>query len=464
MNDTKAYEFNPLAVQKIPKLLTKFAVPSVIAMLVNALYNIVDQIFIGNGIGYLGNAATNVAFPFTTIALAIALLLGQGGASKQNLSLGAKNRDDAEKAVGNAVFCAAAVSVTLLVVFQIFLPIFLILFGATPDVYPYALTYSRIIVFGLPFMICGTTLNNIIRADQSPLYSMMSMLIGAVLNTVLDPIFIYVFDWGIAGAAYATIIGQIVSFFFSAAYIFRMKNITFRFKNMRPHGKIILNIAVLGIASFVNQIAMAIVQIVMNNTMTKYGALSMYGPDIPLACAGIMMKVNMIFMSIVIGIAQGSQPIVSFNYGAKNYSRVKKTYLTAALSATAISIIAFAAFQLFPRQITSIFGEGSEEYMLFSVECFRIYLFCTFLNGIQPVTSVFMTSIGKGIKGMFMALTRQLLFLVPLMLIFPIFWGIDGIMYSAPVADSIAFILAMLFMYLEFKNMSKLEKQLKANL
>lgn len=451
------FKENPLGVEKIPKLLTKFAVPSVIAMVVNALYNIVDQIFIGNGVGYLGNAATNVAFPFTTIALAVALLLGQGGASKQNLSLGAKDRDTAERAVGNVIFCLAAAGITICAVSSIFLKPLINLFGATPDVYPYAETYSRIILYGIPFMIAGCGLNNIIRADGSPLYSMMSMLIGAVLNTILDPLFIFVFHWGIAGAAYATIIGQIVSLCVSAAYLFRMKNIKIKPKHLIPDAKLIGGIAALGVASFFNQISMTIVQIVMNNAMTTYGAQSVYGSDIPLACAGIMIKVNMIFMAVVIGIAQGSQPIVSFNYGAKNFARVKKTYLTAALTASAVAVLAFMGFQLFPRQIISLFGEGSEEYYLFSEKCFRIYLFMTFLNGIQPVTTVFLTSIGKGVKGMFIAVTRQLLFLVPLIIIFPIFWGIDGIMYSAPVADVIAFVLATLFVWIEFKDMRKKE-------
>ena len=459
MQNTQTFSKNPLAEGKIGRLLTKFAIPSIIAMLVNALYNIVDQIFIGNGIGYLGNAATNVAFPFTTMGLAVALILGVGGASKQNLSLGAKDRQTAEKTVGNVVSSSLATGTFLLVVFQIFLPQFVTLFGATPDVYPYAMTYSRIIVIGLPFMICSSAFNNLIRADQSPVYSMLSMIIGAVVNTVLDPIFIYVFNWGIAGAAYATIIGQIASFFFSAAYLFRMKHVTLRFKNLIPNGKLLGNIAVLGIASFINQISMTVVQIVMNNTMAKYGAMSAYGSDIPLACAGIMMKVNMIFFAIVIGIAQGSQPIVSFNYGAKNYARVKKTYITAALSGTVIAVLAFAAFQIFPQQITSIFGEGSSEYMRFSEKCFKVFLFLTFVNGIQPITSVFLTSIGKGIEGMFMALTRQLIFLVPLMLILPIFFGVEGILYSGPIADGIAFVLAMLFIWLEFKNMDKLSKQ-----
>ncbi len=448
---------NPLGWEKIPKLLTKFAVPSIIAMVVNALYNIVDQIFIGNGVGYLGNAATNVAFPFTTIALAVALLLGQGGASKQNLSLGAKDKDTAERAVGSVIFCLIAAGVVICALSLVFLHPLISLFGATPDVYPYAETYSRIIVCGLPFMIAGCGLNNIIRADGSPVYSMMSMLIGAVLNTILDPIFIFVFRWGIAGAAYATIIGQIASFIVSAAYMFRMKNLKLRPEHLRPGAKLIGNIAALGVASFFNQISLTIVQVVMNNAMTVYGAQSIYGSDIPLACAGIMIKVNMIFMAVVIGIAQGSQPIVSFNYGAKNFARVRKTYLTAALTASAVAVLAFLGFQLFPRQIISLFGEGSEEYFAFSEKCFRIYLFMTFLNGIQPVTTVFLTSIGKGIKGMFIAVTRQLLFLVPLIIIFPIFWGIDGIMYSAPVADVIAFVLALLFVFWEFGDMRRKE-------
>lgn len=453
----KKYDVNsPLVKKKIPSLLLSFAIPSIIAMLVSALYNIVDQIFIGNKFGYLGNAATNVAFPLATVSTAFALLLGHGGASKQNLELGAGNKEKAEKTVGTVLVLTTIISLLLLVIEGAFLSPMLKLFGSTEEVYPYAFDYTKIIILGLPFMTFSTAVNNMIRADGSPTYSMVSMLSGAILNTILDPLFLFVFDMGIEGAAYATIIGQIVGCIISFAYIPRFKNIKITKKCLGLDFSLAKVVFVLGIASFFNQLAMASVQIVLNNSITYYGALSQFGSDIPLACLGIMMKVNMIFMSIVIGIGQGSQPIISFNYGAKQYGRVKETYKTAAKYATVVSVVFFLIFQLFPRQIMYIFGEGSETYFLFAEKCFRVYLFAAFLNGIQPVTTTFFTSIGKGIKGMFIALTRQVLFLMPLIVVMPIFWGIDGIMFAAPIADFGAFITAMFFVKKEFKNMDRL--------
>ncbi len=449
---------NPLGSVRIPRLLVKFAIPSIIAMLVNALYNIVDQIFIGNGVGYLGNAATNICFPFTTFTLALALMCGQGGASQQNLALGSKDKELAENTVGNTLFSLICFSLTVCAASYIFLEPLLWLFGSTEAVFPYAKEYASIIVAGLPLMMISTGINNIIRADGSPVYSMISMLSGAVLNTVLDAVFVFVFRWGIAGAAYATVIGQGVSLIISAAYLFRTKHIKIRGKNLRPQARLIAHIAYLGIASFINQISFAILQIVLNNQMTKYGALSEYGPEIPLACSGIVVKVNMIFMAVIIGLAQASQPITSFNYGAKKYARVRRTYLITALSASVIACLAFAVFQLFPRQIISVFGEGSELYFKFAERCFRILLFGTFLNGIQPVTGTFMTSIGHGFKGMIVSLTRQILLFLPLCLIFPLFWGIDGILYAMPISDAIAFGLALLLVSGEFRSMKKMER------
>ena len=446
-------EKNPLGHKKISGLLLSFAIPSIIAMLVNALYNMVDQIFIGNKFGFLGNAATNVAFPLTTISTAFALLLGHGGASKQNLELGAGNREKAEKTLGMVLILATVISLILLISEASFLAPLLKIFGATDDVYPYAYDYTKIIIFGLPFMIFSTAINNTIRADGSPTYSMFSMLFGAVLNTILDPVFLFVFDMGIEGAAIATVIGQVAGFIISVAYLPRFKHIKLTKKCLRLDFSLVRAIFVLGIASFFNQLAMASVQVVLNNSIKYYGALSEFGSDIPLACIGIMMKVNMIFMSVVIGIGQGCQPIASFNYGARQFDRVKETFKTAVKYSTVISVVFFLIFQIFPRQIMYIFGEGSDTYFVFAEKCFRIYLFASFVNGLQPVTTGFFTSIGKGVKGMFIALTRQVLFLMPLIIIFPLFWGIDGIMFAAPLADFGAFVTAMLFVKKEFKNM-----------
>jgi Na+-driven multidrug efflux pump len=289
------------------------------------------------------------------------------------------------------------------------------------------------------------------------------MLIGAAFNMIFDPIFIFVFKWGIAGAAWATILGQMLSFIVAALYLRKFKTAPIKKQHLKISGANLLQIARLGIAACFNQLALLVVQITLNNSLRYYGALSQYGSEIPLASTGIIMKVNMIFFSIAIGIAQGCQPINGYNYGAKNYARVAQTLKTALLSATAILSIGFVLFQLFPREIISIFGDGSEEYFIFAERFFRIFLFATFLNGIHPITSNFFTSIGKASRGMLMSLTRQVLFLVPLILILPIFYGIDGIMYAGPIADVAAALLGGYLIRKELKNMKQLEAQEEAS-
>ncbi len=368
-------ENNPLGYKKESTLLIGFAIPCIISMLVTALYNIVDQIFIGQGIGMLGNAATNIAFPLSTTCTAISLLLGIGSATNFSLHLGAGEKHESEKYAGNGIFLMAAFGILLFVVTSIFLTPMLKFFGATNDVLPYAKAYTRVTAFGFPFLIANTGMSKLILADGSPRYSMISMLIGAIVNTILDPLFIFVFDMGMTGAALATITGQIISFGISLRYMFHFKTIKLDkscFKLSLSHCR---KIFILGASACFNQIAMTVVQIVMNNTLSHYGAQSVYGGEIPLACAGIITKVNMIFMSFVIGISQGTQPVIGFNYGAKKYARVRKTYLLALSAASFLSLIAFICFQAFPRQIIAIFGNGSELYFQFSERYFRIYMF-----------------------------------------------------------------------------------------
>ena len=426
---------NPLGSEPVSSLLRRFAIPSVIAMLVSALYNMVDQLFIGHSIGVLGNAATNVAFPLSMVCTSIGLLCGIGGAANFNLCMGRKDPEHAKSYVGNAISMLAILGVILCVAVQLFLRPMMLLFGATPDVIDYACTYTRITSIGFPFLIITIGGSNLIRADGSPKFSMLCNLVGAIVNTILDPLFIFVFHMGMAGAALATITGQILSFALVVFYLRGFKTLPLSLSDLKPNMACWARIAALGATPAFNQVAMMVVQIVMNNTLTHYGSNSVYGSDIPLACAGIISKVNMLFFSFVIGISQGLQPIVSFNFGAQKYDRVKDAYKKAVFAATAISIVAFLCFQLFPRQIIGIFGSGSEEYLHFAERYFRIFLFFTFLNGIQPVSSNFFTSIGAPKKGIFLSLTRQIIFLLPLLLIFPYLFGIDGVMYTAPIAD-----------------------------
>lgn len=449
---------NPLGSEPVSSLLRRFAIPSVIAMLVSALYNMVDQLFIGHSIGVLGNAATNVAFPLSMVCTSIGLLCGIGGAANFNLCMGRKDPEHAKSYVGSAISMLAILGVILCVAVQLFLRPMMLLFGATSDVIDYACTYTRITSIGFPFLIVTIGGSNLIRADGSPKFSMLCNLVGAIVNTILDPLFIFVFHMGMAGAALATITGQILSFALVVLYLRGFKTLPLSLSDLKPNMACWARIAALGATPAFNQVAMMVVQIVMNNTLTYYGSNSVYGSDIPLACAGIISKVNMLFFSFVIGISQGLQPIVSFNFGAQKYDRVKDAYKKAVFAATAISIVAFLCFQFFPRQIIGIFGSGSEEYLHFAERYFRIFLFFTFLNGIQPVSSNFFTSIGAPKKGIFLSLTRQIIFLLPLLLIFPYLFGIDGVMYTAPIADLAAASVSIVMVVREFKIMTEQQK------
>ncbi|MDO5349867.1 MAG: MATE family efflux transporter [Lachnospiraceae bacterium] len=445
---------NPLENGAVGKLIAKFAIPAIIGGLISAAYNIVDQIFIGQSVGLLGNAATNVAFPLVTISNSLALLFGVGSASNFSLELGDKRKDSAVRFYGNGISFLLASGILLLAAVLMLLHPLLILFGATEDVLPYALTYTGITAFGLPFSMISIGGGHLIRADGSPTYAMLSTASGAILNCFLDPLFIFGFHMGIAGAAYATITGQIISALL-VLYYFKEKFKTTKLERRHfcPSVQRAAIIASLGAASCFNQLAMSLVQITLNNTLRSYGASSIYGSDIPLACVGVISKVNVLFMAFVLGIAQGCQPIFGFNYGAKNYSRVRETYKKAAAAVTVICIISFLCFQIFPRQIVSIFGTGSELYFEFAEKYFRIYLLFTFINGIQPLTSNFFTSIGKARLGIIMSLTRQIIFLLPLILLLPVFWGIDGVMYAGPIADAAAVALAGCFAWREMKTM-----------
>ena len=448
-------EQNPLGTAPVGGLIGKFAIPAIISMLVSALYNIVDQIFIGQGVGMLGNAATNVAFPVTTIATALALLLGIGGASNYNLEMGAGREKKASSIAGTALSTLVITGAILAVAVLLFLRPLLSLFGATTDVMPYAVDYLGITAVGLPFYALSIGGNHIVRADRSPTYSMTCVLTGAIINTILDPLFIFGFGWGIKGAAWATVIGQVVSGILVVIYFGKFRKMYLELSMLKPSSECLKAIISLGMASCINQIAMAIVQIVLNNILRYYGGLSVYGSDIPIACVGVISKVNQVFMAICIGISQGCQPIWGFNYGAKKYDRVRLAYRYSVTACTVIATIFFLCFQLFPHQIVSIFGTGSDLYFQFAERYLKIFMFMTFANGIQPMSSGFFTSIGKAKLGIVMSLTRQVLFLLPLIIIFSLILGIDGVMYAGPIADAAAFVLAILFARRELVAMKK---------
>lgn len=441
---------NPLGYEKISKLLRSFAVPSITATLVSSLYNIVDQVFIGQGVGYLGNAATNVSYPLSTICLAISLLIGIGSASRFSICLGRGDTDQAAKIAGNGVTLMVLAGILYLVLGEVLLTPMLRIFGATTEVMPYAQSYASIILIGMPFLILTNGISNLIRADGSPKYSMICMVAGAVVNTILDPIFIFVFQWGMFGAALATILGQILSFLLAIRYLWAFRTITLEKECFRPDWRDGLHTLSMGISSSVNQIAITIVQVVLNNSLTYYGAMSVYGEDIPLAACGIVMKTNAILLSIIVGISQGVQPIIGFNYGARKYDRVKQAYLLAIRWNFVISAVGFLLFQLFPRPIISIFGSGEELYFDFAVLFMRTFLFMVIVNGVQVLSSSFFTAIGKALKGLLLSLTRQVFFLIPLILILPLWLGIFGVLLAGPIADFIAFVVSLLLVKKEF--------------
>ena len=446
---------NPLGVQPVNRLLSQFAIPSIISMLVGSLYNIVDQFFIGQRVGELGNAATNIAFPLSTSCLALALLIGIGGSSAFNLAMGSGHEKRAVNIMGNAVVLLAGSGLVLSIITLLFLKPLLLFFGSPKSVLPYAMEYTKITAFGFPFLLLSTGGGHLIRADGRHRITMLCNLVGAVLNTILDALFVFGLNLGMSGAALATIIGQIVSGALAIGYLMHGKTVTIRRENLRIKWENVTRIASLGMAPCSNQVAMMVVQIIMNQSLKHYGSHSIYGENIPIACAGIITKVNMIFMSFVIGLSQGLQPIASFNYGAGKKGRVKEAYIKAISIGAVLAVIAFLMFQFFPRQIISIFGDGSELYYQFAIRYFHVFLFFTFVNFMQPITSNFFTAIGKPKVGSFLALTRQILFLLPLILLFPLFLGIDGIMYAGPVADCLAAVVCFIMVYRELRNFNQ---------
>lgn len=451
---------NILGYEKISVLLRKFAFPSILALIISSLYNIVDQIFIGQGVGYLANAATNIAFPLTSICLAISLLIGIGSASNFSLKLGAGDKKSAGLYVSNAIGMVTVLGIIYFIAIRLFCTPMLYLFGATEQIIGYAVTYTEITAYGMPLLVAINVMSNLTRADGSPNYSMISLIVGAVVNTILDPIFIFTFNLGVAGAAWATVIGQACSFAVSIAYLKKFKTVDLKGKFISFNFKMWGKIASFGMSNSLNQVAITLVQIVLNNSLTYYGALSVYGEDIPLAGTGIVMKVNSILVSVFVGLSQGSQPILGFNYGARQFERVKQTYKIASLTGFLLGFVGFLFFQIIPDKIVSLFGEGSPLYYEFSVKFMKTFIFMIAATGVQIISSNFFSAIGKPVKGVLLTLTRQVIFLIPLIFIMPKFFGIEGILYSGPIADGLAFLVAIIMILVEFKKMDKLKENL----
>ena len=429
-------------------------------MLVGAAYNVTDQIFIGHVVGMLGNAATNVAFPTVTLTTGVSMLFGIGTAANFSINQGAGNIRDARKYVhtGLTGVMVAAV-ITGLIVFLLRTKI-VALCGADPagNVYPYAVAYLSITAVGLPFQMFAHTSSTIIRADGSPRYSMLCIVSGALLNVFLDWIFMFPFGMGIQGAAAATTISQMVSCGLAALYYPRFKAFDVRIREFGISTRHLIKSMAAGIPNFCNHMLMMCTNIVLNNVLATYGALSIYGPDIPLAVSGVAQKTSMIMVSFAVGIAQGCQPIWGFNLGAKNYSRVKGAYWRAFGAAFTVGVIFFICLQSFPRGIISIFGTGSDLYFEFAEKYLKIYMMMVFFQNIQPISINYFSATGNHRQGLLVSLSRQGLFLIPLLVILPRFMGINGILAASPIADTLAFIMSVSMVIVSFKRFGTEDK------
>lgn len=450
MNQTHAF-----AEEKISKLMVRFAVPCILSLLVSSLYNIVDQIFIGRGIGYLGNGATNVVFPITVISLAVALMIGDGCAAHLSLCLGSRKLDEAEKSVGTAITVSLVSGVGMMLLFFAFSEQILAMFGATESNIEYAREYFRIIALGIPAYVFTNAMNSVIRADGSPKFAMISTVAGCVINCILDPIAIFVLHWGMFGAGLATILGQIITALLAAWYMTRCKSVKLHLSSLVKGFNVVGQYLPLGLSSFLTQVSIVVTMGVMNNALVFYGAQSEYGPDIPLTVFGIVMKVFQIAIAFSIGIAAGSQPIVGFNYGAGHFDRVKEIYKKMTVAEAVLGIAALLAFELLPMQIIGIFGSESELYNRFAVLTFRVYLSTIPLCCIQKATSVFLQSIGKTIQSFVLSLTRDIVVSIAVVLILPKFIGITGTLLAAPIADAVSILLAVVLMVKVFGTLEK---------
>lgn len=447
---------NPLGYKPIGHLLMQFALPAIIAMLVNSVYNIVDQIFIGQGIGYLGNAATTISFPIVTIILAVSTLLGAGGSAYAAIKLGEKKEEEAERTLGTVTILTLAASAVVVAAGFIFLDPMLRLFGATDNTMVYAREYTSIMLIGTPFNMLGVVLSNMARTDGSPSVAMYAMLAGAFLNTILDPVYIFVLHWGVTGAAIATITSQIISAIVLVMYFVKKgKNMRYRKSILRVDPEICRLVLPLGISSGITQIASTILQVVMNNSLVYYGNQSAVGGDVALSAMGIVNKIGMILVSICLGIGIGSQPIFGFNKGANQPKRVRKTFLVAAASATTVAVLGWLVCQLFPGAILSLFGTEDPQFNLFAERCLRIYMLGIFAAGFQVVSTSYFQSTGQPLKASILSMLRQLLLLIPLILILPLRFGLSGILYAGPAADIISAIVVSQFIIHELRKLNK---------
>ena len=455
-----------LGTESIPKLLLKFSIPCVMGLLISAFYNIVDQIFIGNSeLGYLGNAATGVSFPLICIANAFAWCVGDGAASYLSICSGKKDTESAHKCVGTGITATTIISFVLGLVCFVFAHPLMSMFGASDQTVGMAVEYFRIISAMFPFYLLLNVMNSMIRADGSPTYAMVAMLTGAVINIALDPLFIFVFKWGIKGAAWATAIGQIASFIVCAVYFFKPKSFKLTAKSFLIDVKILSKLISLGLATFVTQISIVVMSLVCNMTLAHYGAISKYGQDIPISVFSIQTKVYTVVCNIVTGIVLGGQPIFGYNYGAGRYDRVRETYKIVLKLSIITGLVATVIFQLCPHLVIGIFGAGDALYMEFAVKTFRIYLSLVTITCLVKMTAVFFQSIGKSMFAVVASLIRDIVCFTPMAIMLSAIKektnpgsGINGVLFAAPIADAVAAVVIFVLTYMFFRALKEREE------
>ena len=450
--------------EPVGKLMKKYAVPCIISLLVGALYNIVDQIFIANAsyLGSFGNAANTVVFPLTVIALAIAVMIGDGCCAFVSISLGKGENENAKKSVGNSVVLTIVSSIILCAVYLFFSDSIIAMFGGTvnPETFRNSKEYFFYISLGIPFYMFGQAMNPIIRADGAPKFAMLSTLAGAVINMILDPIFIFTFKWGMMGAAVATVIGQIVTSALAVWYLCNMKLVKPANSDFKPVAGIIRHTLILGLTSFLSQISLVAAMAAINNMIRKYGALdTVFGQEqysqIPMAVVGIVMKFFQIVISVVVGMAAGCIPIVGFNMGAGLLGRVRELFTKLLTYEAGVGAFALIFVEFFPKQLISIFGAANESsyYTVFAMHAFRIYLCMIVLACVNKACFIFLQAMGKAFESTALSMVREIVFGVGFAMILPLFYGLDGVLYSMPVSDLLTFAVALILIIRTYKQL-----------
>ena len=454
-----------LGTERIGKLMRQYAIPCIISLLVGALYNIVDQIFIANAsyLGSYGNAANTVVFPLTVVALAIAVMIGDGCCAFVSMALGRNEVDKARRSVGNAVVLSIAGSFVLTAIYLVFADRIIAMFGGTvnEETFRHAQEYFFYITLGIPFYMFGQAMNPVIRADGNPRFAMVSTLAGAVINIILDPIFIFVFKWGMMGAAVATVIGQVATALLAVWYLLHMKVIRPAKTDYALSGSVCGRMLTLGITSFLSQISLVAAMAAINNMLRKYGALdAVFGQaqyaQIPMAVVGIVMKFFQIVISIVVGMAAGCIPIVGYNMGAGKTLRVRDLFTRLLVAEALVGAVALVLAEGFPRQLIAIFGAANESsyYTAFAVKAFRTYLCMMILACVNKACFIFLQAVGKALASTLLSMFREVVFGVGFALLLPVFFGLDGVLYSMPVSDILTFIISAIIIMKTYRELN----------